>query len=83
MGTLSAHSDDLPLPRHVRKKKADEIYEYYSALVTGIDVEQVFCSYDDDHDNQVFNFFTDQMSAKAGLKEFGEKEAASIMQELE
>ena len=73
----------MPLPRRVLKKKADEIYEYYSALVTGIDVEQVFCSYDDDHDNQVFNFFTDQMSAKAGLKEFGEKEAASIMQELE
>ena len=29
------------------------------------------------------NFLTDQMSAKAGLKEFGEKGVASIMQELE
>ena len=83
LGTESAHNDEMTLPKRVRKKKADEIYEYYNALVTSIDVEQVFCSYDNDHTNQVFNFLTDQMSANAGLKEFGEKGAASIMQELE
>ena len=83
LGIESAHSNDVSLPKRIWKKKADEIYEYYNALVTGIDANQVFCSYDNEHTNQVFNFLTDQMSAKAGLKEFGEKGAASIMQELE
>ena len=83
LGIESAHNDDMLLPKRVQKKKADKIYEYYNTLVAGIDVDQVFCSYDDDHSKQVFNFLTDQMSAKAGLKEFSEKGAASIMQELE
>ena len=52
-------------------------------MFAGIDIGHVFSSYDDEHANQVFSFLTDQMSAKAGLKEFGEKGAASIMQELE
>ena len=73
----------MPLPKRTRKKKTDEIYEYYNALFAGINVGHVFLSYDDKHTNQVFSFLTDQMSAKAGLKEFGEKGAASIMQELE
>ena len=83
LGIESAHNDDMSLPKRVRKKKTDEIYEYYNVLVAGIDVDQVFCSYDDDHTKQVFNFLTDQMSTKAGLKEFGEKGAALIMEELE
>ena len=83
MGVESAHNKDRPLPKRVRKKKADEIYEYYNAMFTGIDVDRVFSSYDDEQSSQVFNFLTDQMSAKAGLKEFGDKGAASIMQELE
>ena len=49
-GIESAHNDDMSLPKRVRKKKADEIYEYYNALIAGIDVDQVFCSYDDLHD---------------------------------
>ena len=73
----------MPLPKQTRKKKADKIYEYYNALFAGINVGHVFSSYDDEHSNQVFNFLTDQMSAKAGLKEFGNKGAASIVQELE
>ena len=76
-------NDDVPLPRRVRKKKADEIYEYYNALFTGIDAGHVFATYDEEHTNQMFNFLTDQMSAKAGLKAFGERGVASIMQELE
>ena len=83
LGIESAHNDDVPLPKRTWKKKADEIYEYYNALFAGINVGHVFLSYDDEHTNQVFNFLTDQMSAKAVLKEFGEKGAASIMQELE
>ena len=83
LGIESAHNDNVPLPKRIRKKKADEIYEYYNALFVGIDVGHVFLSYDDEHTNQVFSFLTDQMSVKAGLKEFGEKGAASIMQELE
>ena len=83
LGIESAHNDDVPLPKCTWKKKADEIYEYYNALFAGIDVGHVFLSYDDEHTNQVFNFLTDQMSAKAGLKEFGEKGGVSIMQELE
>ena len=31
----------------------------------------------------MFNFLTEQMLAKAGLKEFGEQGAVSIMKELE
>ena len=83
MGLKAAHDDDGTLPKCMRKKKADEIYEYYNAMFTGIDVDQVFSSHGDEHSNQVFNFLTDQMSAKAGLKEFGDKGAALIMQELE
>ena len=83
LGLEAAHDDHGTLPKHVRRKKADEIYEYYNAMFTGIDVDQVFSSHDDEHSHQVFNFLTDQMSAKAGLKEFGDKGAASIMQELE
>ena len=83
MGLDAAHDDDGTLPKRVRKKKADEIYEYYNAMFTGIDVDHVFSSHGDEHSNQVFNFLTDQMSAKAGLKKFGDKGAASIMQELE
>ena len=81
LGIESAHNDDVPVPKCTQKKKADEIYEYYNTLFAGIDVGHV--SYDDEHTNQVFNFLTDQMSAKAGLKKFGEKGVASIMQELE
>ena len=83
LGIQLAHDDDMPLPKHTRKKKADEINEYYNALFAGIDVGHVFLSYDDEHTDQVFNFLMDQMSVKAGLKEFGDKGAASIMQELE
>ena len=83
LGIQSALDNDVPLPKCTRKKKADEIYEYYNAMFTGIDAGHVFSSSDDEHSNQVFNFLTDQMSAKAGLEEFGEKGAASIMQELE
>ena len=64
LGIESAHNDDVPLPKRTQKKKADEIYEYYNTLFTGIDVGHVFSSYDDEHTNQVFNFLTDQMSAK-------------------
>ena len=83
MGLDAAHDDDGTLRKRVRKKKADEIYEYYNAMFTGIDVDHVFSSHGDEHSNQVFNFLTDQMSAKAGLKKFGDKGAALIMQELE
>ena len=82
MGLEAAHHDDGTLPKCVRKEKADEIYKYYNAMFTGIDVDHVFSPHDE-HSNQVFNFLTDQMSAKAGLKEFGDQGAASIMQELE
>ena len=83
MGLEAAHDDDGTLPKRVHKKKADEIYEYYNAMFTRIDVDRVFSPHDDEHSNQVLNFLTDQMSAKAGPKEFGDKGAASIMQELE
>ena len=83
LGIEAAHDEDRTLPKRIQKKKADEIYEYYNAMFTGIDVDHVFSFYDDEHSNQVFNFLTDQMSTTAGLKEFGDKGAASIMQELE
>ena len=38
----SAHNEDAPLPKRTRKKKADEIYEYYNAMFAGIDVGHVF-----------------------------------------
>ena len=83
LGIEVAHDDDWTLPKRICKKKADEIYEYYNTIFTAIDVDHVLTSYDDEQSKQVFNFLTDQMSAKAGLKEFGDKGAASIMQELE
>ena len=42
LGIESAHNDDMPLPKHTRKKKADDIYEYYNALFAGIDIGHVF-----------------------------------------
>ena len=83
LGMKSAHDDDVPLPKRTRKKKADEIYKYYNAMFTGIDFGHVFSSFDEVHSNQMFNFLTEQMSVKAGLKEFGEQGTASIMKELE
>ena len=83
LGIKSAHDDDAPLPKHTQKKKADEIYEYYNAMLTGIDFGHVFSSFDEGHSNQMFNFLMEQMSAKAGLKEFGKQGTASIMKELE
>ena len=83
LGMKSAHDDDMPLPKRTRKNKADEIYEYYNTMFTGIDFGHVFSSFNEGHSNQMFNFLTEQMSAKAGLKEFGEQGVASIMKELE
>ena len=56
MGIEAAHDDDGTLPKRVRKKKADEIYEYYNAMFTGIDVDRVFSPHDDEHSDQVFIF---------------------------
>ena len=67
LGIKSAHDDDAPLPKCTRKKKADEIYEYYIAMFAGIDFGHVFSSCDDEHSNQMFNFLMEQMSAKARL----------------
>ena len=59
LGIESAQDEKVPLPKRTRKKKADEIYEYYNAMFAGIDVGQVFSSYDGDHADQVFSFLTD------------------------
>ena len=83
LGIKSAHDDDVPLPKRTQKKKADEIYEYYNAIFTGIDFGHVFSSFDEGDSNQMFNFLMEQMPVKAGLKEFGEQGMASIMKELE
>ena len=83
LGIKSAHDDDTPLPKQTWKKKADEIYEYYNAMFTCIVFGHVFASFDEGHSNQMFNFLMEQMSAKAGLKEFGKQGVASIMKELE
>ena len=59
------------------------MYEYYNAMFMGIDTEHMFSTFEDGHSNDMFNFLSEQMSAKAGLKEFGEQGTASIMKELE
>ena len=83
LGIKSAQDEGTPVLKWTRKKKADEIYEDYNAMITGIDVEHVFSSVAERHSNQIFNFLMEQMSVIAGLKEFGEEGAASIMNELE
>ena len=83
LGIESAQDDGPPLPKRTCKKKADEMYECYNAMFPGIDIEHVFSTFDDGHSDDMFNFLTEQMSAKAGLREFGEQGAASIMNELE
>ena len=83
LGIKSAQDDGTPLPKQTQKKKPDEMYEYYNAMFTGIDFEHVFSSFDEGDSNDMFNFLTEQMSANAGLKEFGEQGAALIMKELE
>ena len=83
LGIESAQDDGPPLPKWTHKKKADEMYEYYHAMFAGIDIEHVFSTFDDRHSNNMLNFLTKQMSAKAGLREFGEQGAALIMKELE
>ena len=80
LGIESAQDDGHPLPKQTRKKKADETIH---TMFAGIDIEHVFSMFNDGHSNDMFNFLTEQMSAKAGLKEYGEQEAASIMKELE
>ena len=83
LGMESAQEDGPPLPRWTQKKKADEMYEYYNTMFAGIDIEHVFSTFEYGNSNDMFNFLTEQMLAKAGLKEFGELGAASIMKELE
>ena len=83
LGIESAQDDGPPLPKWTRKKKADEMYKYNNAMFVGIDIEHVFSTFDDGHSNDMFNFLTEQMFLKAGLREFGEQGAASIMKELE
>ena len=73
LGIQSAHDDGTPLPKWTRKEKADEISEYYNAMFTGIDFGHVFSSFNKGHTNQMFNSLMEQMSAKAGSKELGNK----------
>ena len=63
LGVESAN-EDVPLPKRVRKKKADEIYEIFNSLFTGINAGHVFATYDEEHTNRCLSIvgFTESCS---------------------
>ena len=68
-----------PLPRRTRVPNKDNIYDYLHNMFGVADPHAVLTLLNDD----AINLLTAQMSAKAGLKQFGEAGAAAITKELE
>ena len=72
-----------PLPRRTRVPNRDSIYDYIHNMFGAVDPDVVLTLLTDDPNDDAINLLTAQMSAKAGLKQFGEAGAAAITKELE
>ena len=78
----SQHSNTHNLRRD-RKGTRDPNFQYMITTIQDLEPEAVFTLLMGDDAEQIFNFLTEQMSAKRGLQQFGEAGADAIKKELE
>ena len=69
--------------RKDRKDTRDPSFQYMITAMQDLEPEAAFTLLMGDDAEQVFNFLTEQMSAKRGLQQFGEAGADAIKKELE
>ena len=69
--------------RKDRKSTRDPSFQYMITAIQDLEPEAAFALLMGDDSEQVFNFLTEQMSAKRGLQQFGEAGADAIKKELE
>ena len=69
--------------RKYRKSTRDPSFQYMITAIQDLKPEDAFTLLMGDDAEQVFNFLTEQMSAKRGLQQFGEAGAEAIKKELE
>ena len=72
-----------PLPRRTRIPRRDDIYEYTHGIFGDMSPAILLTLLAEDPNDEDINMLTAQMSAKAGLKQFGEAGAEAITKELE
>ena len=71
---------------NLRKNRAntqDPSFQYFATAMQDLEPEAAFTLLMENDAEQVFNFLTEQMSAKRGLQQFGEAGAEAIKKELE
>ena len=66
-----------------RRKTKDPVFEYVHTLFRSMDPETVFTLLTGRELDHILSFLTEQMSAKRGLRQFGNAGAQAIMSELE
>ena len=71
------------VPRRNRTPNRDDIYDYIHTMFDGVTPDVVLTLLANDPNDDAISLLTAQMSAKAGLKQFGEAGAAAITKELE
>ena len=69
--------------RKDRKSARDPSFQYMITAIQDLEPDAAFALLMGNDSEQVFNFLTEQMSAKKGLKKFGEAGADAIKKELE
>ena len=83
-GRLAASQHDSTRNlRKDRKSTRDPSFQYMITAIQDLEPEAAFTLLMGDDSDQVFNFLTEQMSAKRGLQQFGEAGADAIKKELE
>ena len=83
-GRLAASQhDNTHNLRRDRKGTRDSNFQYMITTIQDLEPEAAFTLLMGDDSEQIFNFLTEQMSAKRGLQQFGEAGADAIKKELE
>ena len=84
IGRLAASQhDNTHNLRRDRKGTRDPNFQYMITTFQDLEPEAAFTLLMGDDSEQIFNFLTEQMSAKRGLQQFGEAGADAIKKELE
>ena len=78
----AAAASDSQLPKRTPKPKRSDEFAYATKFLSGESPEMIFTLLMESDHELMYNFLTEQMSAKAGLKKFGERGANTIMDKL-
>ena len=81
VGRAAAEGGELP--KRERRRKVDDVRECVNLMSSEADPDALFTLMMEEDPEEMSTFLTAQMSAKAGLKHFGEDGAQAIMKELE